>query len=256
MDRIRQDAENLKGNRGEEFASGELAQVAAALAQADTLLGQNTVKEAFVKVSEADTALKAAMEKTYGALALEKLEAAKAALANMQKAEVPAEFAGDMETASSLVKYSAEDFESKSYLPSMTKSSDALALLNTITIAIEKKREEARIAGEKGVLPGEGRDLTGTPSDAAIPGEYVVRYNPKKRDCLWRIAHTVYRDARLWPLIYIANRDQIKDPDLIFPGQKFKIPPIPKKETVKEEKKEGDKPPGEAGKKQAGEKAE
>jgi nucleoid-associated protein YgaU len=214
------------------------------------------VKEAFAKVSEADSALKTAMERTYKALALEKLEAAKTALANMQKAEIPAEFSADLETASSLVKYSGEDFENKSYLPSMTKSSDALALLNTMTIAMEKKREEARISGEKGVLPGEGRDLAGTPSDAAIPGEYVVRYNPKKRDCLWRIGHTVYRDARLWPLIYIANRDQIKDPDLIFPGQKFKIPPIPRKETVKEEKKEGAKSPEEAGEKQPVDKAE
>jgi hypothetical protein len=55
----------------------------------------------------------------------------------------------------------------------------------------------------------------------------VVQFNPKKRDCLWRIAHTVYRNARLWPLIYVSNRDQIKDPDLIFPGQRFTIPPPP-----------------------------
>jgi len=27
----------------------------------------------------------------------------------------------------------------------------------------------------------------------------------------------------MWPLIYWANKEQIKDPDLIFPGQIFKI---------------------------------
>jgi len=34
----------------------------------------------------------------------------------------------------------------------------------------------------------------------------------------------VYKDALLWPLIYRANRDQIKDPKEIFAGQIFVIP--------------------------------
>jgi len=34
----------------------------------------------------------------------------------------------------------------------------------------------------------------------------------------------VYGDLLLWPLIYKANRDQIKDPQEIFPGQIFIIP--------------------------------
>jgi nucleoid-associated protein YgaU len=34
----------------------------------------------------------------------------------------------------------------------------------------------------------------------------------------------VYQDSFLWPLIYKANRDQIKDPQQIFPGQILLIP--------------------------------
>ncbi len=34
----------------------------------------------------------------------------------------------------------------------------------------------------------------------------------------------VYGDALLWPLIYRANRDQIRDPKRIWPGQLLKIP--------------------------------
>lgn len=34
----------------------------------------------------------------------------------------------------------------------------------------------------------------------------------------------VYNDGMLWPLIYKANRDQIKNPKEIFPGQKLVIP--------------------------------
>ncbi|HOK93207.1 MAG TPA: LysM peptidoglycan-binding domain-containing protein, partial [Spirochaetota bacterium] len=56
------------------------------------------------------------------------------------------------------------------------------------------------------------------------------------------ISQKVYNDASLWPAIYIANKNQIKDPDLIFPGQKFVIPPKPKKrisykKILEEEKK-------------------
>ena len=56
---------------------------------------------------------------------------------------------------------------------------------------------------------------------------YTVKYIPKERDCLWRIAQKEYQDASLWPRIYMANRDKIKDPDLIFPGQRLIIPDIP-----------------------------
>lgn len=48
----------------------------------------------------------------------------------------------------------------------------------------------------------------------------------KKGECLWWIAEyeDVYNDPFQWPLIYKANRDQIKDPDLIYPQQVFDIP--------------------------------
>lgn len=56
---------------------------------------------------------------------------------------------------------------------------------------------------------------------------YTVKLNPANRDCLWKIAGYMY-DKRywLWPMIWRANKYQIKDPDLIYPGQVFKIPPM------------------------------
>ena len=43
-------------------------------------------------------------------------------------------------------------------------------------------------------------------------------------DSLSKIAKRHYGDANAWRRIYEANRDQIKDPDLIHPGQMLKIP--------------------------------
>lgn len=56
---------------------------------------------------------------------------------------------------------------------------------------------------------------------------YTVRLIPAARDCLWRIANYrfIYGQAALWPKIWKANKHLIVDPDLIYPGQKFVIPP-------------------------------
>jgi nucleoid-associated protein YgaU len=52
---------------------------------------------------------------------------------------------------------------------------------------------------------------------------YVV----KSGDSLSKIAQREYGKASAWPTIYEANKDILKDPDKIFPGQKLKIPPKP-----------------------------
>jgi nucleoid-associated protein YgaU len=43
-------------------------------------------------------------------------------------------------------------------------------------------------------------------------------------DSLSKIAKKMYGDASKWKLIFEANKDVIKNPDLIHPGQKFEIP--------------------------------
>jgi nucleoid-associated protein YgaU len=56
---------------------------------------------------------------------------------------------------------------------------------------------------------------------------YVVRSWAKYHDCLWNISKKkqIYNSPFLWPKIWQANRDQIKDPDLIRIGEHLKIPP-------------------------------
>lgn len=49
-------------------------------------------------------------------------------------------------------------------------------------------------------------------------------YTVVSGDSLSKIAKRLYGDAKQWRKIYEANKDQIKDPDLIYPGQTFRIP--------------------------------
>ena len=44
------------------------------------------------------------------------------------------------------------------------------------------------------------------------------------RQNLWRIARQAYGQGLRYTVIYQANRDQIRDPNLIFPGQVFTVP--------------------------------
>ncbi len=55
---------------------------------------------------------------------------------------------------------------------------------------------------------------------------YIGGYLVVSGDNLWSIAGqgSVYGNPYQWPLIYKANSGQIKDADLIFPGQYFNIP--------------------------------
>jgi len=55
---------------------------------------------------------------------------------------------------------------------------------------------------------------------AAVTEIYVV----KSGDSLSKIAKQKYGDAKAWKRIFEANKDTIKDPDKIFPGQKLKLP--------------------------------
>jgi hypothetical protein len=60
------------------------------------------------------------------------------------------------------------------------------------------------------------------------PSQYLVKTWQSVRDCLWNIAAKpqIYGDPTLWPIIFEANRHQIQDPDLIYPGQILDIPSI------------------------------
>jgi len=56
----------------------------------------------------------------------------------------------------------------------------------------------------------------------ARPGAGEVVVSPGSS--LWRIARRVYGEGVAYTAIFTANRDQISNPDLIYPGQVFSLP--------------------------------
>jgi nucleoid-associated protein YgaU len=56
--------------------------------------------------------------------------------------------------------------------------------------------------------------------------QQTLSYTVRRGETLPQIAARteIYNDSSLWPLIYRANRDQIRDPKQLWPGQVLKIP--------------------------------
>jgi len=77
--------------------------------------------------------------------------------------------------------------------------------------------------------------LAAPPADKLFPdkaaaasddgGKKLTHYTVSHHDSLWKIAgkKRVYGDSFQWPLIFIANKEKIKDPDVIKPGESLKI---------------------------------
>lgn len=72
----------------------------------------------------------------------------------------------------------------------------------------------------------ETKEVTAPAPKAAEPARKADdSYNVVRGDHLWGISSkpAIYGNPYQWPLIFKANRDKIKDADLIHPGQVFTI---------------------------------
>jgi len=90
--------------------------------------------------------------------------------------------------------------------------------------AVEKYAK--RIQDDQSKLDALKNTIQTTMAAAQAGMTYTVGTWARDRDCLWNIAKKpkIYDNAFLWPKIWQGNRDQIKNPDLIYRGQKLQIP--------------------------------
>lgn len=65
---------------------------------------------------------------------------------------------------------------------------------------------------------------TVTTNNTAVAKPSGQNYTVKRGNCLWNIAKRFYGNGSKYTTIYNANRDKIKNPNLIYPGQVLWIP--------------------------------
>jgi nucleoid-associated protein YgaU len=105
-----------------------------------------------------------------------------------------------------------------------TAGADSLTrLADSLETRVE---EERRVAGVPAGGAPRRRSVDSSndrgPGAASSEGRHVVL----EGESLWRIAAdpAAYGDGRKWRRIYEANRDAIRDPNFIHPGQELRIP--------------------------------
>ena len=89
-------------------------------------------------------------------------------------------------------------------------------------------KEDDSIQGNRGYI-------SGGPSEAKLSKEEAVsvtfeKYTVKKGDTLQKISKKYFNTTKKWISIYQVNRDILKSPDSIYPGQVINIPLEPLKE--------------------------
>jgi len=99
---------------------------------------------------------------------------------------------------------------------------DGLVTLSGSCDSQETKEKAVLLAGNlKGVEKVNDENLSAPP--AIEPYDF---YTIVRGDSLSKIAKRFYGDAMKYPVLFEANREIIKNPDLIYPGQVLRVPRI------------------------------
>ncbi len=95
------------------------------------------------------------------------------------------------------------------------------AVIARAEVPFERKIEVAALKASGDTATGPGADVSGQ-----LPQVETVII--KKGDNLWTIARDTWGRGITWSTLYQANKDQIRNPHWIYPGQVFIMPASPK----------------------------
>ena len=155
-----------------------------------------------------------------------------------------------------LLDSAQEDINTKEYMGAFTKAQRAHGEISKLPEAVEKGRlsrleeEKKRLKAQKTAdqiiaaanqqaenilaaaksqreqVLAETAELAAYARQVEFERMFPSTYLVKRSETLIDIArrHEVYNDQFMWPLLYKANRDQIRDPKVVFPDQVLSIP--------------------------------
>jgi len=90
--------------------------------------------------------------------------------------------------------------------------------LGTYTLRIDEVAPDGKVVARSEIPFVRGEPLGDLP-----PGRIAII---QPGDHLWKLARRRYGSGLQYTLIYEANKDQVRDPDLIYPGQIFTLPNV------------------------------
>jgi nucleoid-associated protein YgaU len=88
-------------------------------------------------------------------------------------------------------------------------------------VNVSVRLREARTASLSVIQPKKGK----SPPPRSAPSTPAPKtYTVVRGDTLWAIARKFLGNGARWPEIHALNRDRINNPNLIYPGQKLRLP--------------------------------
>jgi len=187
------------------YAPEKYKKAEALVAQAEAE-SKTACRKSWKTVKLAQEAAKEAKEEALKAKSILKDKAARGiiqaqeALKEAEKAEAP-KYAPDLyEVAKKALLEAKKAFSEEDYALSSSKAEEAYKL------ALKAKEAALKVKAELAKGP--------------------TTYKVAKGECLWIISgyEIIYNNPLMWPLIYWANKANIADPDLVYPGQVLTIP--------------------------------
>lgn len=241
LKKAKDDAGHARGDLENKKLKSAYANLQAAKASSKEALATSQKESARTKLAQAESDVSAAEAKLNDLKGRASDPATAKALAASEEAQQSLKTADDNLTAAKeALKAAREANKNQAYPEVATQSDEASRLAKILTdslpeteVLLAQAKDRAGVETAKPEKTENAEEQPGKEvseeSESAKAGwkTYKVRYIPENRDCLWKIAgyKKIYNNPRLWPKIYRANKGKIKNPDLIYPGQVFKIPP-------------------------------
>jgi len=135
-------------------------------------------------------------------------------------------FSNDADAAAKITEYISANNPGIEDLSVIFKDGQAtiIGVTNNAEAAQKVVLMAGNVEGVTEVIPKIQIDDIETDIGAALEPGNVEYYVIQSGDSLSKIAKQYYQDAMEYPRIFAANKEVIKDPDLIYPGQKIRIP--------------------------------
>ncbi len=209
------------------YASDQYMSAEEALNQATSLMEEEKYKQAREKAMQATELARKAHETAIerkNAMNLSAQEMYNRALNAVNAANAAGAYTyaeGPMLEAQRKLQDAKEAYERGDYVAAKELSEAALVKAREAEV-LAKDQETSRRSQVGQTAQQQAQQIA---DPGATPRPYPTSHVVIKGESLWWIAEykQIYNDPFQWPLIYKANRSKIQDPDLIFPGQEFKI---------------------------------
>lgn len=110
-----------------------------------------------------------------------------------------------------------------------TKISNLTVTVKDGTVTLAGNCDSNATKEKAALLAGNVKGIEKVISDSLVAPEPEAKtefYTIQKGDSLWKIAKKYYGDGNKYPKLFEANREVIKDPDKIYPGQQIRVPKL------------------------------